>query len=70
MEISFCILCTKKLLSTHFIFTVCDRIKASMMSDLDGEFGIVQGDDFHGGDNLAGLLDLPSGNKIEVGLFH
>lgn len=41
-----------------------------MMSDLDGEFGIVQGDDFHGGYDLAGLLDLPSGNKIEVGLFH
>lgn len=40
------------------------------MSDHDAEFGIVQGDHFHGGDDLAGLLHLPSNNKVEVGLFH
>lgn len=40
------------------------------MSDRDGDFGIAQGDDFHGGDDLAGLLDLPSGNEVEVGLLH
>lgn len=40
------------------------------ITDHDVEFGSVQGDDFHGGDDLAGLLDLPSSNKVEVGLFH
>lgn len=42
----------------------------SIISDRDCEFGIVQGDDFHGGDDLAGLLDLSSSNEMEVGLFN
>lgn len=30
----------------------------------------MQRDDFHSGDNLASLLDLPCNDEVEVGLFH
>lgn len=37
---------------------------------LNGEFGSVQGDHFHGGDDTAGFFDLPSDYEVKVGLFH
>lgn len=40
------------------------------IADLDAEFGIVQSDHFHGGDDLPGLLDLSGDDKMKVGLFH
>lgn len=38
--------------------------------DLDSEFGVVQGDQLHGSDDLPGLLHFSSYNKVKVGLLH
>lgn len=46
------------------------RRESGKVSDLDAELGIVQGDHLHGGDDLSGLLDLPSDDEMKVGLFH
>lgn len=39
-------------------------------ADLEAEFGAVQMDHFHGGDDPPGLPDLPGDDEVQVGLFH
>lgn len=45
-------------------------LEPRQISDLDAELGIVQGDYFHGSDDLSGLLDLSGDDEVKVGLFH
>lgn len=54
-----------KLHSCHHLFT-----DFAWARHLNGEFGIVQSDNFHGGDDLASLLDFPCNDEVEIGLLH
>lgn len=46
------------------------ELRERTLADLDAEFGIVQRDHFHGGDDLPGLLDLSGDDEQKVGLLH